>query len=423
MPSNVRITDDTFAAHIEPAIAVNPADPRNLLVACRVFPGPDAGARVGVAAYASFDGGTTWRGHGLLPGLVPDFDGNPTVAFDGRGRGYVCCVVAGRGRPRRGDVLLWRTDDGGRRFHPPVTAVAGGPGLADHPSLAIGAGCGTSHACLHLAAARYGTGDDGVVLTRSFDGGRTFEPPRGLDADAGARAIAPVAAAGPDGSLTVAYLTGSRGGVALRSVASADGGETFTAPVTVAEVPAMAPGLGDVTAKSGPALAAAPGGGLVCAALTAFDEATGVSRLLLATSGGPTSPAPAWSSPLAVAAGGDAILLQPQVAVGADRRIAISVYALSVTSLRMDVQLHVSAPVPAGSCEPPSFGPPLRVTTRSFDPRRAVGTGDTRWLGNYQALAASPGQVFRPAWTDTRTGRPHLFTARLAAVADPPEVG
>jgi hypothetical protein len=308
---------------------------------------------------------------------------------------------------------MWRSDDGGRSFRPSTTAIAGGDGLVDHPSLTIGTGSRRAPAPLYLAAGVYGTADDGVVAARSTDGGRTFQPPRVLDPAAGAKAIAPVAAAGPDGSLTVAYVTPSPSGdVLLKAVTSGDHGETFTEPFTVAEVPAMAPSLGDVTAKSGPALAAAADGRLTCAAVTGFDDATGMSRLLLTTSAGPTDPAPTWSNPMTVAASDETVYLQPQAAIADDNRIAISVYALSLTTLRMDVLLHISDPVRA-ACPHPAFGPPLRVTTRAFDPRQAIGTGSTHWLGNYQGLAAAPGHVFHPIWTDTRAGRAQIFTAAV----------
>ncbi|MEW1773453.1 sialidase family protein [Streptomyces sp. NPDC086777] len=409
VPANARVTEDAFAAHIEPALAVNPRDPDNLLATCRVFVGPD----IGLATYTSFDGGNTWQEHGLLPGLVPDYDGNPTVAFDGHGHGFVCGVVASQGPSRQGDALLWRTDDGGRSFRPPLTAIAGGIGLVDHPWLAIGTGRRPSPAPLYVAARMYGTTDDGVVLARSMDGGRAFESPRALDPATGAQATAPVAAAGPDGSLTVVYGARSLdGGVALRAVSSDDHGGSFTAPHDVAEVPAMAPDLGDVTAKSGPALAAAPASGLMCAALTGFDDATGLSRLLLTTSTTSAGQTPLWSEPMTIAASDETVFLQPQVAVDDSHRIAISVYALSVTTLLMDVLLLVSDPARSAT-RPPTFAPPLRVTTRSFDPRQAIGTGSTHWLGNYQGLAAAAGHVFHPIWTDTRTGRTQIFTAAV----------
>lgn len=305
VPANVRVTEDIFAAHIEPALAVNPRDPRNLLAACRVF----TGAQIGMAAYASFDGGGTWRGRGLLPGLVSDFCGNATVAFDDHGRGFVCGVVTMTGQSRHGDARVWRTDDGGRSFHPPVTAITGGAGLVDHPWLAIGRAAHTSPARLYVAARMYGTANDGLVLARSLDGGRTFKQPRELDPATGASAASPVIAAGPDGMLSAVYVApSSSDGLALRAVSSSDQGESFTAPVDVAQVTSMAPSLGDVTAKSGPAIAAAPGSSRTYAAVTGYDDRTGTSRLLLTAF---TAQAHAWTPPMTVAASDETVYLQP----------------------------------------------------------------------------------------------------------------
>jgi hypothetical protein len=172
--TNVRVSDDRFAAHIEPSVAANPRDQRNLLAACRVF----QGTRIGMATYVSFDGGQAWRGNGLLPGLVPDFDGNAVVAFDERGSGFVCGIEATAAQPRRGDARIWRTVDGGRSFGPAVTAIGGGGGLVDHPGLAIDRRAGPRSGRLYIAAVLAG-GMSGPgqarfaaprrVTTQSFD--------------------------------------------------------------------------------------------------------------------------------------------------------------------------------------------------------------------------------------------------------------
>ena len=133
VPRNIQVSVDAFAAHIEPSLAVNQRDPRNLLAACRVF----QDSLIGLATYVSFDAGLTWHGNGLLPGVVPDFDGNASVAFDRHGRGYVCAIQATTAQPRHGNAYVWRTDDGGRSFSSPVTAISAGAGVADHPSLVI----------------------------------------------------------------------------------------------------------------------------------------------------------------------------------------------------------------------------------------------------------------------------------------------
>jgi hypothetical protein len=398
-PVNVQVTNDQFTAHIEPSLAVNPRRRDNLLAACRVFEGP----LIGIAAYASFDSGGTWSGAGLLPGLVADSDGNASVAFDAWGRGFVCAVVA-HTATRRGDVLVWSTGDGGRSFQAPVLAVPGGSGLTDHPSLAIDPRRTSSPPRLYLAARLYGTANDGVVLVRSHNGGRSFEQPRHLDPDAGAEAASPVAAAGTDGSVCVVYLVATAAGdIALRAVSSTDGGRSFGAPTVLARIGSPAPGLGTVTAKSGPAVAAAPRSGAVFAVVTDWDDATGTSQLLLSAS---TDHGRTWSAPLAVATSRQIVYLQPQLAVDDLGRIAVSVYALSVAQARIDVMLYLSQPGRV------AFGPPRRVTTQSFDPTQAVNTGSTRWLGNYQGVTAA-GTAIHPIWTDTRTGDTQIFTAAL----------
>lgn len=80
-PANVRVSHDQFVAHAEPCLAVNPRDPRNLLGAC-IAHDDEGGTQI--AAYASFDGGVSWRS---LGGLEDSANGrDPTVTFDASGR-------------------------------------------------------------------------------------------------------------------------------------------------------------------------------------------------------------------------------------------------------------------------------------------------------------------------------------------------
>jgi len=399
--TNVRVSDDRFAAHIEPSVAANPRDQRNLLAACRVF----QGTRIGMATYVSFDGGQAWRGNGLLPGLVPDFDGNAVVAFDERGSGFVCGIEATAAQPRRGDARIWRTVDGGRSFGPAVTAIGGGGGLVDHPGLAIDRWAGPRSGRLYIAAVLAGGTRNGLVFARSADGGARFEPPRFIDPAGGANAVAPVLAAGPGGTVCAVYLAAGAGAGVLTALSSTDHGETFAAPVSLASIASLAPSLGQVSMRSGPAIAAAPGRGYVYAAVTSFDEEAVSSQILVFSS---PDHGRTWSGPAALAASTAEIYLQPQLAVDAGGRIGLSVDALSISAERIDVLLYVSGPGQA------RFAAPRRVTTQSFDPALAIDTGSTRWLGNYQGLTATSG-VFHPVWTDTRTGTAQIFTASVPA--------
>ena len=398
-PVNTQITRDGFAAHIEPSVAVHPRDARRLLVACRVF----QGGRIGIATYVSADGGQAWRANGLLPGLVPDYAGNAVVAFDATGRGFVGGIEATTRSPRRGDARIWRTDDGGSSFGPAVTAMAGHGGVADHPALAVDLWAADSPGRLYVAAALSGAAGTRLAFSRSEDGGRSFGQPRVIDPRAGMTAVAPVIAAGPGGMVCILYLAAANGARVLTALSSTDHGENFAAPVPLARVRRLAPGLGMVTMKSGPAIAADPDRGYLYAAVTSFSRATARSRILVAVS---RDRGLSWSTPVPVAVSHREIYLQPQLAVDPAGRVGLSVCAFAARTRRIGILLYVSRP------GRPRFAAPQVVTDQPFDPARAAGTGPTAWLGNYQGLAASQA-AFHPVWTDTRTGQAQIYTSPI----------
>src|SRR5215472_9528689 len=132
--ANVRVSHDHYGVHVEPSVAANPRRPRQLLAACQAS--PTANPQLN-ATYLSFDGGATWQ-NGALPrppaGQAPPSD-DVTVAFDPRGRGYLCASRAAN-TPGGRALFVWRTDDGGRSFSAPLAlAPEGGqdfgfPGIA-----------------------------------------------------------------------------------------------------------------------------------------------------------------------------------------------------------------------------------------------------------------------------------------------------
>ena len=389
-PGNVRVSRDAFTMHAEPSLAANPIDPRNLLAACMIW---QAGRR-GLATYASFDAGSTWHSNGLLPGIVPAYDGDVTVAFDRQGTGYVSGWAGSRAHAQRGRVCLWRTADGGRSFTTPVTVATG---LVDHSSLAAdrwARGPGT----VYVAGGYFGRG--GLVFTRSTDGGPSFEPLRFPDPGSGsAGGRAPMMAAGPGGLAAIAYYVElpdatQRIGV----VTSTDHGQTLTPPVFVTHV-TPPPIIGGVnTTTGGPAITAS--GEALHLAVATVDTTAQVSELLLFTShdhGG------TWSAPRTVARSATTAYFQPQLAVGPSGRIAVSAFALPVATSQVSVVLFISQP------HSTRFGPPVIVTTRPFNPLTGTRQG---WIGDYQGLTANP-SAFHPLWNDTRTGRMQLFTAAV----------
>src|SRR5207247_5708416 len=88
-----------------------------------------------------------------------------------------------------------------------------------------------------------------------------------------------------------------------------------------------------------------------------------------------------WSTPARVTGGAgsdQAVCFQPQVVVGAAGRVAVSYLALAHG--RVDALLAQSTTHGA------RFGPPQRMTTRSFDPALGLPGGKEGlwWIGDYQ---------------------------------------
>jgi hypothetical protein len=225
-PVNVQVSHGGIPGrgHSEPSLAVNPRDPRNLLAACSWGPN----------AYVSFDGGLTWRNGGALRLPPQSGGGNMSVAFDGSGRGFACGSFGGAAGT---EVLVWRTENGGRTFTQPV--VAGQSANLDRPWLATDTHSpGAVHVVWSQGSATGLTTD--VCYTRSTDAGRTFDAPRTI-----VRRTAglgdPMVACGPPSTVYIIYSAG-RGAVGraapdsqstLTAVCSHDRGQSFHSSIAL----------------------------------------------------------------------------------------------------------------------------------------------------------------------------------------------
>jgi hypothetical protein len=58
------------------------------------------------------------------------------------------------------------------------------------------------------------------------------------------------------------------------------------------------------------------------------------------------------------------------------------------------------------------LGAPIAVTDHPFNAAIGAHPSGTLQLGNYQALATTPG-AFHPLWNDARTGKLQLYTASV----------
>jgi hypothetical protein len=411
---NVRVTRDRYREHVGPSLAVNPRDPRQLLVACQASPAfPEL-----VVTYISSDGGASWQNGGLPPRPHAGPAGDDvTVAFDAHGRGYICATRSGHGsNPNPANpnaeraVYVWRTDDGGRSFSDAVTVVQGR--YSDHPWVATGGQTPAAHDVYVAWGA--GNSHTALELARSNDGGQSFAPPRRIlgEATAGSLVSAgPQLAAGPHGLVcavcdwtTHQDSSGDLVGEVV-AICSTDAGHSFAAPVHLGWEAAVIALPGDVRPNSGPTVAVSPQGDALYVAFPKRQPRAVHSDIVVTAS---YDHGRTWSRAVTATPADDVIYFQPNLAVDAAGRVAISAFALA--NGRMDEVLLLSRPKEL------RFRPPLRVTTASFDPHNSTtasrGKYGAWWIGDWQGIAASAG-AFHLVWNDTRTGKLDLYSATV----------
>jgi hypothetical protein len=423
---NIQVSHDAFTLHAETYLTANPRQPRNLLGISIVV---GATSNYSLATYVSFDGAASWRSNGALPmpaGALSAVD--PTVAFDGAGRGFACGTVAYGTQPTDREVCVWRSVDGGRSFAAPVLAMQGQ--TVDHPWLAADRSIGPSSSNLYVVWAAESLTQLGFA--RSTDGGGSFEPPRTITdvekiAVAGAM-VAPgthglVAAiygaesllpgGGDDGSDGDAGSSGSGGQRrpevtgTIRVVCSTDYGQTFSEPIELgtASLELLFPD-GQAGSASLPTIAVEQRRNILYAAFVTHQSQAGYSDILLSAS---YDYGHTWSPAQSITPGNTSLIyFQPQLAVDEMGRVAVSAYAFDSTQNLANVVLFVSDPHTL------RFGPPLTITSQPFDPAQGGASGGSKhgtwWIGDFQGLTSTPG-AFHPFWDDTRTGELEVFTA------------
>lgn len=434
---NIRVSDDSYRAHSEPMVAIDPANPLDLVGGSKFFTDP-AHYRFQIGTYVSFDGGCTWTDSGVLPGFAPrETTSDVSMAFGPDHRVYVAVLYTDDAKDS--GIAVSTSTDGGKTFGQPVRVYDDSTGsvFSDKPWLTVdmsdgpyrgsvyvvwsydyGGGCGDGNACKQA-----------LGFSRSTDGGRTFSPTRQVEGDApfctnpvrgrpiNSRVCDAVLGAIPtvlpNGTLAVAFdymdLTTS-GSIPTRLavVTSPDGGATWTPPTLIATISDI---LGVFPPEryrnvSLPAFAADPAHGTLYIAWA--DKRTGDADILLAAShdGGQT-----WPTPIRVnddPTGDHANQFQPQLAVAPNGVVTVSFFDTRDDPDHRLIDVYLAQSVDGGA----SFLPNVRVTSQSWDPRvdAPVDGGGLQFIGDYQGLAVN-NQFAYPFWNDTRTGSQEIFTA------------
>jgi len=136
----------------EPSIAVDPTDPRNIVIGWRQFDTVESDFRQAGYAY-SHDGGHTW----VFPGsLTPgEFGTDPVLAADAPGTIFYLSINFDQMR-------LFRSANGGATWYPPIRV----PGFWDKPWMVTDQTDGPGRGHIYISAQ--------AVFFRSTDGGATF---------------------------------------------------------------------------------------------------------------------------------------------------------------------------------------------------------------------------------------------------------
>ena len=216
----------------EPAIAVNPANPQQLVVAWQV--------KASVAY--STDGGQTWT---TAEGTAPkDYrvSGDVSLAYDSAGHALLCYIAFDKlgttnywaqGATRNG-IFVRRSLDGGKTWEADASTVIAhnsDPGIPFEDKPWIVADTSGPHAGnIYVGWTQFTLAASDLLFSRSTDGGKSWSKPiklnsaPGLPRDDNGALEGFHAVAGPDGTLYAIWA--DRDGIMM--AVSHDGGQTFS---------------------------------------------------------------------------------------------------------------------------------------------------------------------------------------------------
>jgi hypothetical protein len=332
-------------AEVEPYMAINPANPTNIIGVWQQDRWSDGGAH-GLVAAASMDGGQTWtesklkmsRCAGGNAGNGADYQraSDPWVTFAPDGTAYVISIsFSGQTLQPGSDgaVLVVRSTDGGLTWSNPVTLIRDGQSAFSDKE-AITADSTDSHFVYAVWDRLTADNRGAAMFSRTTDGGATWEPARAIyDPGVDNQTIGNEIVVMQDGTLLDLFVeidgtSGDSSTSTIKVIRSQDHGVTWTAPFTVAR--SLAVGTSDphtgqgVRAGAGiPQMAAGPGSMLAVTWQDArFSNGDHDSIAYASSSDGGKH----WSAPRRINSVPGAPAFTPTVAVLGDGTVGITYY-------------------------------------------------------------------------------------------------
>ena len=424
--------DEDISAHNSPSLVVNPRNRRNLVIANKID-----SPRFSCALHVSYDGGAHWTQTPIpLPAGEEPKCYAPDVVFAADGTLHMSFVTL-RGR---GNVpnAVWhvRSTDGGQTLSEPgrvrgrlkfQVRLAADPAAPKRLYL-------TWLDAPHVGLFKFTRPGNPIRVSRSDDGGRTWNRPVGVNDPARMRAVAPSPAVGPNGELYVLYLDLAEDRLDYEGGHRGRGGEPYDGDWKL--VLAHSRDNGDTWDESlvegglvpserfiaftppFPSLAVDPRNGTLYAGF--HDSRSGNPDVYVwKLEGGDR----AWSPARRVndtAPANEASQLLPKLSVAPDGRLDVAYYDRRADAA--DRMSEVSLQSSYDGAE--TFLPRLRLSNERFDSR--IGYGRERGmpdLGNRIGLMSTRERALA-VWTDTRAGTPATGKQDLArgvAAFSPPE--
>jgi hypothetical protein len=403
-------------AEVEPSVIVNPLSPANLIGAWQQDRWSNGGAQ-GLMLAATFDGGQNWtltsvpfsRCTGGNAGNGGDLDRatDPWVSMSPDGIAYALSLSFSGGTLAPGSVsamLVSRSADGGLTWSAPITVIRDGDQFFNDKG-AITADSNDAH-FVYAVWDRLDAANNGPSwFARTIDGGASWQPARGIyDPGVGNQTIGNQIVALAGGAILNVFteidIVGGRVTSTIRAIRSTDHGDTWAAPVTVADLLAVGtlnPDTG-VPVRDGsdvPALAVDASGVVYVAWQDArFSsgqrDAIALSR---STDGGAT-----WSTPVRVNSIPATAAFTPTVHVRSDGVIGVTYYDFrnnTSDSATLPTDYWIATSTDALTFREAHLSGP-------FDLDLAPDAGGA-FLGDYQALTSSGGD-FLPFFVQTNAG-------------------